>query len=265
MNKFPKIMAIVNATHDSFSDGGDYYCFETAVNYIKQVIDSGEADIIDIGGESSRPGADTVSLDEEIKRTIPIIEEIRRYNQKIQISIDTVKYEVAKLAIEAGANIINDISGLKSDIRMGQLAAAHNVAYILMHRKGTAKDMQINPQYDNIQLEVFNFLQSQIKLAKDLGIKSIYADFGIGFGKNYQHNVELLKNISFFYKLNVPLVLGISRKRFIGEMTNIEKAKDRDLATLLIHTLLLKENIDIIRVHNLKEYKLLKRIFLELL
>lgn len=262
--KFPKIMAIINTTKDSFSDGGDYYDLDKSLNYAKKIIDNSQADIIDIGGESSRPGAQSIAIEDEIRQTAPLIESIKKYEPNITISIDTVKYQVALQAVNAGATIINDISGLQSDINIGLLAAKSNIAYILMHKKGSPKNMQINPQYDNVVTEVFNFLQKQITLAQNLNIKNIYADFGIGFGKNYSHNIQLLKNIDYFKKLNVPLVLGISRKTFINDMLSINNPKDRDIPTLLIHTLLLNHNIDIIRVHNTQEYKILKKIYQEL-
>lgn len=257
-------MAILNTTQDSFSDGGDFFNQEKALNYAYNIIDNQLADIIDIGGESSRPGAVPVSIDEEIRRTIPIIENIRKYSDSVSISIDTVKYEVARLATEAGANIINDISGLTSDIKMGELAAKNNLSYIIMHKKGEPKNMQDKPTYNDVVEEVYNFLDRQIQLAKSMGIDKVYSDVGIGFGKNYQHNIELLRHLSEFNKLNVPMVLGLSRKRFISTMLGIENPKERDMATLLIHTILLKENIEIIRVHKLEEYKILKKIYQEI-
>ena len=262
--KFPKIMAIINTTSDSFSDGGDYDSSDKALNYAKYIIDNNLADILDIGGESTRSGAESISIDEEIKRTIPLLEAIRNYNSKIIISIDTTKYEVAKKAAEAGVNIINDISGLTADLRIGELAATHNLEYVIMHKKGTPKDMQNNPNYDDVVAECFNFLQNQIELAKTMGINKIYSDVGIGFGKTYEHNVELLRNLSYFNKLEVPMLLGISRKTFIGKMLNIESPKERDLATLLIHAILLKENIEIIRLHKVEEFKTLKKIYEEI-
>lgn len=219
---------------------------------------------MDIGGESSRPGADSISEKEEIKRTIPLIEAIKKYNNSITISIDTSKFEVAQRAVDAGATMLNDISGLTSDLRMGELAANHNLEYVIMHKKGKPKDMQINPIYEDVVNECFNFLHNQIQLAKRIGVKKIYSDVGIGFGKTYEHNIELLRNLSEFTKLDVPMLLGISRKAFIGKMLKIDKPKERDVATLLIHTILLKENVDIIRVHNVEEYKTLKIIYQEL-
>lgn len=263
-SKFPKIMAIINATSDSFSDGGDYYSFDKALNYVKYIIDNNLADILDIGGESTRPGAKSVPVNEEINRTIPLIEAIRNYNSKIIISIDTTKYDVAKKAADAGVNIINDISGLTADLQMGELAALHNLEYVIMHKKGTPKDMQIDPNYDNVVKECFTYLQKQIDMAKSLGIKKIYSDVGIGFGKTYEHNIELLRNLSYFNKLEVPMLLGISRKAFIGKMLDIESPKERDLATLLIHAILLKENIEIIRLHKVEEFKTLKKIYEEI-
>lgn len=260
---FPKLMGIVNITKDSFSDGGKYYELEKATEHALELIEQG-ADIIDIGGESTRPGSLGINENEEIRRTIPLIENIRKHQKSIRISIDTFKYEVAKEAIASGANIINDISGLTNDIRLGELAAKNNTAYVIMHKKGTPKDMQINPHYDNVVNEVYDFLDKQIILAKSLGIKEIYADIGIGFGKNYNHNLELLRNIEVFEKLDAGLLLGISRKSFIGKMLDIEIPENRDIPTLLIHTLLLKNKIDIIRIHNIEYYSYLKKIINEL-
>jgi dihydropteroate synthase len=228
-----------------------------------QLIEDG-ADILDIGGESTRPGALDVNPDEEIRRVVPVIEGIRKFNSDIPISIDTTKYEVAKQAVLAGAGIINDISGLNYDIRLAELAAERNLELIIMHIQGTPKTMQEEPKYHNVVEEVFQILQNKIQLAKSIGVKSIIADVGIGFGKTFEHNIELLKNLDKFLQLEVPLLLGISRKRFIGQMLNIEKPEDRDFPTVLIHTILLSYNINIIRVHNVSNILTLKKIFLAL-
>lgn len=256
-------MGIINATPDSFSDGGSNLNPEAALKNATQMISEG-ADIIDVGGESSRPNSSPVPLEEELRRVIPIIQVLRKEFPEIPISIDTTKYEVAKTAIEEGANIINDISGLQFEPRFAELAAENQVGLIIMHIQGNPKTMQNNPFYDNVIEEVYNFLDEKINYAKGFGVKKIWADVGIGFGKNYSHNLELLKNLEKFHNLNVPLLLGISRKSFIGKMLGIENPADRDLATALIHSLLLSKGIDIVRVHNVKYLQTLRRIITEL-
>ncbi len=252
-------MAILNTTPDSFSDGGKYVDSERALDRAFQLIDDG-ADIIDIGGESTRPGAESVSIDVEIKRTLPLIENIRKYDKNIFLSIDTTKYEVAKYAAAAGINMINDISGLQFDVRLAEIACNYNLAYILMHIKGKPRSMQNNPFYNDILSEVYQFLNNQIEMLKKYGVKQIYTDPGIGFGKSYEHNIKILKNLAYFDNLKVPIVLGISRKSFIGKMLGIDVASERDIPTLLIHSLLLKNNVEIIRVHTPKLFKNLKKI-----
>lgn len=256
---FPQIMGILNTTPDSFSDGGMYYETDKAVQKAFQLIEDG-ADIIDIGGESTRPGAKSVSVDEELNRTIPVIQKIRDKNKDIILSIDTTKYEVAKEAAIAGVDIINDISGLHHDVRLAQIAAEYNLGLIIMHIKGQPENMQKEPFYEDLLKEVYDYLNNGIKTANELGVQKVLIDVGIGFGKTYQHNIELLRNLDYFYKLNSPLVLGISRKSFIGKMLDIQSPVERDLPTILIHSLLLNKKISIIRVHNPKFSKILKKI-----
>ncbi len=260
MQNFPEIMGILNVTPDSFSDGGKFLDKNHAIEHCLEMIEDG-ADIIDIGGESSRPGAKEVSLVEEIDRVIPIINEIRKQNKEIKISIDTTKYEVAKLAIECGANIINDISGLNNDERLAELSSRYNCPLIIMHIQGNPRTMQKNPFYNNVVQEVYDIIKDKINLARSFGVKEIIADVGVGFGKTFEHNVELLKNIAKFKELDVPLLLGISRKSFIVDITDISEPAERDIATAFIHSILLNENIEIIRVHNVKLISLLKKIY----
>lgn len=249
--KFPKIMGIINATPDSFSDGGKYFSENSGIDHALQLIDEG-ADYLDIGGESTRPGAQAVSVEEEINRVIPIIQGIRKFNNNIPISVDTTKYEVAKLALDAGANLINDISGLTFEPRLASLSAEYNAQIILMHIKGEPRTMQTNPEYQDVVKEVCEFLEEKRDLAYQMGAKDVIIDIGIGFGKTVEHNFDLLKNLEYFEKLNCPILLGISRKSFIGKSLNIENPSDRDAHTAIIHTLLLNKNVDIIRVHNVK-------------
>lgn len=260
---FPKIMGILNITPDSFSDGGQYTDTDIAVKHALNMIDDG-ADIIDIGGESTRPGAKQVSAEEEISRIVPVIQRLHQLEPYIPISVDTTKSEVAEAALQAGATIINDISGLTVDAKVADVVAKYGAELILMHIKGTPADMQKNPQYDDVIEEVYSFLNKQIELAKSRNIKKIYADIGIGFGKNIEHNLDLLRNLDKFHKLDAPLVLGISRKSFIGNMLDIERPSDRDAATAMLHSLLLNKKVDIIRVHNVKLHSQLRDLFYEL-
>lgn len=260
MQNFPKIIGVLNITPDSFSDGGDYLNAETALKRAMVMIEHG-VDIIDIGGESTRPGAEELDDEEELRRVMPVIEAIRHYSADIDISIDTTKYKVAEEAIQSGANIINDISGLQFDTRLARLAAENDLPIILMHMKGKPRTMQMNPIYSNLIEEIYEFLKTQINLAKSIGAMNVWADVGIGFGKTFEHNIEILRNISRFKSLEVPLVLGISRKSFIGKALNIDNPKERDIATLIIHSLLLENGVDYIRIHNTNYFMQLKKLF----
>lgn len=253
-------MGILNVTPDSFSDGGNNLSFDDAISHCDKMISDG-ADIIDIGGESTRPGASEVSKELEIKRVIPIIKHISQKHPDIDISIDTSKYEVAKQAVTAGANIINDVTGLANDPEIAELAAENDTALVIMHMQGTPRNMQKNPTYNNVVDDIFNFLKKQIEFAKNIGVRNIYADFGIGFGKTLEHNIELLRNINKFKELDASLLLGISRKSFIGMLTDIEIPAQRDISTALIHAILLNDGIDVIRVHNVELHGLLRRLF----
>lgn len=259
INIFPRIMGIVNVTPDSFSDGGKYFDSSAAINHALTLIDQG-ADIVDIGGESSRPGAQNISEAEEIGRVLPVIEAVRSINSEIPISIDTVKYSVAKVALSAGASMINDITGLKNEPRLAELAAEYNADLVIMHIQGSPRTMQSNPFYDDVVQDVFSQLSKQIEFAKSVGVRKIYADVGIGFGKIVEHNVELLKNHKKFLELGVPLLLGISRKSFLGKYLGIEKAENRDFATLAAHLLLLDSGAEIIRVHNVEIFSQARKL-----
>jgi len=260
INTFPKIMGILNVTPDSFSDGGKFRRFEDAVTQALRMLDEG-ADLIDIGGESTRPGALPVEAKEEIERIIPVIKSVKTLRPDAIISVDTVKYEVAEAALNTGAGIINDISGLDFDSNKADLAAARNVPLILMHIQGVPRNMQHNPVYDDVVLEVFDSLKEKIQLARNKGVNEVIADVGIGFGKTLEHNISLLKNLAKFHELKVPLLLGISRKSFIGKLLGIETPEDRDTATAILHSILLRSKIDIIRVHNVRLIYQLKILF----
>lgn len=249
MKPFPKIMCILNATPDSFSDGNRFRNVDNAVEYALMAAESG-VDIIDIGGESTRPGSEPISEHVEIERVLPIIEGIRKHNNETTISIDTYKAVVAYEAIKTGANIVNDISAGTFDCDMFSTVAKLKVPIILMHTPDSPQIMQQRASYRNVVSEVISFLKSRIQDAKNHGIDEIIVDPGIGFGKNYEHNIEIIRNIDEFSELKKPILLGISRKSFIGQLTGIVSPPERDLATILLHSLLLDKNIDYIRIHN---------------
>jgi len=244
------VMGILNVTPDSFSDGGSYFNKETAVVHGIEMADEG-ADIIDIGGESSRPGSDPVPVQEELNRVIPVIDEILLKKPGAIISIDTTKHEVADEALKHGASIVNDISGLTFDPEIAETAANHDASLIVMHIKGTPKDMQNNPVYENLIEEIYDFLDSQTQKAKEFGIQNIFVDPGIGFGKKIRDNFEIIKRLGDFKSLGFPLVIGVSRKSFIGKTFNLD-VTERDNATALVESVAVKNGAKIIRTHNVK-------------
>lgn len=244
-----KIMGILNATPDSFSDGGRHFSAQAAIEQAEQMI-SEDVDIIDIGGESTRPFADPVSLEEELERVIPVIKIIRKHHH-VPISIDTTKAAVARAALDAGADIINDVSALRRDPEMLTLVKSTDVPVIIMHMLGTPGDMQVNPQYDDVVVEVIDFFKEKLLWleAEGVDLSRITLDPGIGFGKTGDHNLSLLKQLSTLKELGQPLLLGHSRKRFIGDLTDLPP-EERDLPTAVISALALSQGVDIIRVHN---------------
>ena len=246
----PKIMGIVNVTPDSFSDGGKYLSFDSAVDHALKFIEDG-ADIIDIGGESTRPGSDPVSVAEEINRTVPVIKKIIELRKDVIISIDTTKGEVAKQALDSGANIINDISGLTFDENMIDVAKEFDAAVVIMHIKGNPKTMQDNPHYDDVVKEVHDFLLIQSIKAKQNGIEKIIVDPGIGFGKSVDDNFILIKNLDHFQSLGYPLMIGLSKKSFIGKTLNLD-SDDREIGTVILETISILKSARIIRTHNVK-------------
>jgi dihydropteroate synthase len=258
---FPKIMGILNVTPDSFSDGNEKLDLEERFILAEKMINDG-ADIIDIGGETTKPYSDETPANIELDRVLPILKKIKNKYPNITISIDSRKAEVVNECLKHNADIINDVSGLQFDKEIANIVSKYNASLVIMHSKGEPKYMQNNPVYDNVVVDVFDFLKEKIDYAKSKGIEKIICDVGIGFGKKLEHNLELLKNINYFEKLAVPMLLGISRKRFIGEITKIEKPIDRDFATMIYHTLLLKEkSINIIRVHNVPLAMQMKKIY----
>ncbi len=211
-------MGIVNVTPDSFSDGGFFFNSDSAIAHGEKLVQEG-ADILDIGGESTRPFSEPVSEKEEIRRVVPVIEKLAK-KVLIPISIDTTKAVVAQHAIDAGAGIINDISALHSDEKLAEVAAKHGVPLIMMHMKGTPKNMQLSPHYDNILEEIKNFLKDAIEKAIKYGVdkSKIIIDPGIGFGKTIEHNLMLIKNLNELADLDLPVLIGVSRKAFIRKI-----------------------------------------------
>lgn len=248
------IMGIINVTPDSFYDGGRNFNKDTAIKRIFELCEQG-ADIIDIGGESTRPGADELSLEEELDRVCPVIEAVAKNTDK-PISIDTYKSQVAEEALKLGATIVNDISGLNFDEKMASVASRYNPYLILMHIKGTPKNMQTDPNYDDLLGEIRNYLEDSSRKALDSGIdrKKIIIDPGIGFGKTLEDNYRIINNISFFKQLGFPLLIGLSRKSLIGKL--YEKDNDRLFGTIALNSISALYGADIIRVHDVKEHYL---------
>ena len=254
------VMGIVNVTPDSFSDGGKFFSPEVAISHASKLITQG-ADIIDIGGESTRPGAEAVSETEELKRVIPVIEKVRIDNPTILISIDTTKASVAKYAVEAGADIINDVSGLSFDNNMTGTVESLNVPIVIMHMKGNPQNMQLNPKYKDIVNEILDFFKLKIKIAIQSGINRsmIILDPGIGFGKTVDHNFELLSRLNEFNVLELPIMIGPSRKSFIGITLDLPP-EDRVEGTAAAVSAGVMNGASIVRVHDVKSMKRVVKI-----
>ena len=249
------VMGIINVTPDSFSDGGKFYDSRKALEHASNLIDDG-VDILDIGGESTRPGAEKVSISEELKRVIPVIDSIRSKHSDILISIDTTKSIVAQNAIEAGADIINDVSGLSFDIDMPRIIAKLKVPVIIMHMKGNPKNMQVSPEYKDLINDILIFFVEKIKMAINAGIDQnmIILDPGIGFGKTVQHNFQLLSKLNDFTELGLPIMIGPSRKSFIGVTLDLP-VKDRIDGTSATVSAGIMNGARIVRVHDVKIMK----------
>jgi len=246
------IMGILNITPDSFSDGGDFFEKNIAIDRALEMVEQG-ADIIDIGGESTRPFSDSVSLKEEISRVIPVIEGICKESD-VCISIDTTKSKVASEALEAGASIINDISAMEIDSLMVDVALKFNCPIVLMHMKGTPKNMQDNPQYQSLISDIKEYLLARIDFVVSKGIdrNKIIIDPGIGFGKTVENNFEIINNLDQFVKMNFPVLLGASRKSFIGASLNLPE-KDRLEGSIAANIIGLQKGAKIFRVHDVVE------------
>jgi len=246
------VMGVLNVTPDSFSDGGEFFDSEKAVEHGLKMAADGAA-IIDVGGESTRPGSDSVSADEQIQRVMPVIEALCEKTD-VPVSIDTYRVEVAQAALEAGAGMINDITAL-SDERIGELAAERQVPVVLMHMQGTPATMQREPKYDDVVGEVLEFLLGRAKRAEKFGISKdmIFIDPGIGFGKTTEHNLSLLRNIDKFVAAGYRVLVGTSRKRFIGQITGKEKPAERIFGSAATVALCAAAGVSIVRVHDVAE------------
>lgn len=246
----PYVMGILNVTPDSFSDGGKYFNTDSAAEHGIRMIDDG-ADFIDIGGESSRPGAEPVSAQEEISRVIPVIQKILLERPSAIISVDTNKNLVAVEALQFGASIINDISGLNHDPKILETVKKFNASLVIMHMLGNPKNMQKNPEYENVVEEVYDFIQGQCNFAAASDVKNIFIDPGIGFGKTVQHNLELIHRLEDFKSLGYPILIGVSRKSFLGKLLDAD-LENRDVPTSLVESVSIQNGARIIRTHNVK-------------
>lgn len=249
----PYIMGILNVTPDSFSDGGLYANPESAIQRGLQMLTEG-ADIIDIGGESTRPGSERVSTDEELRRVMPVIEGLLERKPDAIISIDTYKSVVAKWALRSGAVIVNDISALRFDGKMIEIVQEYGASVILMHMKGEPRTMQEAPYYDNVVTEVKSFLEERINFVSRHGVEQIVVDPGIGFGKRVQDNLEILRSISEFTELGYPLLVGASRKSFLGTILNLPVG-ERLSGSLAAAAIAVFNGAAIIRTHDIAATK----------
>lgn len=249
------LMGILNITPDSFSDGGKYLNSDTAVDFGLKMIDDG-ADIIDIGGESTRPGSDFISVEEEKNRVLPVIEKLLKVKSDLIISIDTTKSQIASTALDLGVKIVNDVSGMTLDENMISVCSKKDASVILMHMKGIPKTMQDNPKYNEIISDIYDHLQERIELAISNGIEKIIIDPGIGFGKSVEDNFTIIRRLKDFSTLGYPILIGLSRKTFIGKTLNLE-VNERDFPTAILETISLMNSARIIRTHNIKNGRLI--------
>ena len=241
------IMGVLNVTPDSFSDGGAYFSLDQAVTHAKQLVAEG-ADSIDIGGESTQPGSEPVSEEEELRRVLPVIEQLRD-QISVPISIDTYKPTVAKQALQAGATVLNDITGLTNP-KMVAVAADYRVPVVIMHMQGRPKTMQTNPTYDDVVNDIKKFFQERIAVASATGITNLILDPGIGFGKTLEHNLTILKRLHEFTDLGYPILVGPSHKSFIGQLTGGLPATERLEGTIAAIVTARLSGASIVRVHD---------------
>lgn len=257
----PRVMGILNVTPDSFSDGGRHDALPDAVNTALAMQNTG-ADIVDVGGESTRPGAAFIQPEEEIRRTEPVIAAFRAQST-LPVSIDTRKAAVAEAALNAGASLVNDVAGFTFDPDLAGVCVAAKVPVCVMHAQGDPKTMQENPHYDDVVLDVYDFLKARITYLENLGLPrdQIIVDPGIGFGKTLEHNLMLLKQISIFHGLGCPILLGASRKRFIGTIGEEPQADARMPGSLAVGLAAVNQGVQILRVHDVAETRQALRLW----
>jgi len=251
----PVVMGILNVTPDSFSDGGLFNTLSSAVERCREMVEEG-AKIIDIGGESTRPGAEPVPEEEEIKRVIPVVERVRKeLGDDVFISVDTYKSSVARRALEAGADIVNDISGFRFDDNMAKVVAEYKCPAVIMHTKGRPKEMQKNPYYEDVVSEIIDYLEKSIEIGAKEGVdvEKLIVDPGIGFGKRVEDNLCILKRLGELRILGRPILIGASRKSFIGKITKVDEPKERLAGSLAAATVAVMKGAKIIRAHDVKE------------
>ena len=246
-------MGVLNVTPDSFSDGGQFVDANSAVEHALQMVEEG-ANIVDVGGESTRPGADAVDIEEELRRVIPVIEQLHA-KSNVLISVDTSKAHVARAALKAGASIINDVTGGSGDAGMFGTAAETKATLIIMHMQGTPRTMQKDPEYADVVTEVADFFRQRFERAIQCGIDPMAMAFdpGIGFGKTLEHNLQLLGNLDRLRVESRPLVVGVSRKSFIGKLIGSTEMKERFAPTIALTSLMRAGGADVVRVHDVKE------------
>jgi dihydropteroate synthase len=251
----PVVLGIVNVTPDSFSDGGNFFSAGAAVSQGQQLIADG-ADVLDIGGESTRPGATPITVEEEIRRVVPVVWALRGAFPRVPISVDTVKAEVARAVLEAGASIINDVSGLRLDPAMAGVCAREKAGVVLMHSRGTVGEMAtfVHAQYRDVTAEVTAELRARVEAALAAGIEAeaIVVDPGIGFAKRAEHSLQLLADLPRIAALGYPVLVGVSRKRFIGEITGVTTPSERDAGTIGANVAALARGAALFRVHDVR-------------
>ncbi|TVQ67588.1 MAG: dihydropteroate synthase [Balneolaceae bacterium] len=251
-------MGVLNVTPDSFSDGGQVRDVSSALERISEMVEEG-ADLVDVGGESTRPGSDPVTEKEELQRVIPLLEKAVPAFPGTMFSIDTTKHEVARQALACGVHMVNDVSGLQKEPRLAELCASYQAILVIMHSKGTPKTMQHDPDYSDAVSEIVTFLKAQAQTAEKSGVKQIVIDPGIGFGKTLQHNLEIIARLGDFCSPGYPVLVGASRKSMIGKLL-ADKSGDRPVnkrlaGTLALHYHALMQGAAILRVHDVREAK----------
>jgi len=259
----PKVMGVLNVTPDSFSDGGKYNRTSSAKKHLDYLFKSG-ANVVDIGGESTRPGSQPISSNVEWKRLKNIL---KKLNKKKIISLDTRKSEIMEKGIKLGVNLINDVSGLNYDNNSVNILKKYKVPFVLQHSQGNPDTMQKNPKYQNVLLDIYDFFEEKIKFLRKIGIKhnNIILDPGIGFGKNLKHNMTIIKNISIYHSLGLPILLGISKKRYIKELSGENDSMSRVGGTVSASIFGMMQGVQMIRVHDVNEINQSIKVFKELI